>query len=89
MSSSGALPREREGIADKAFDRGDPGMEVLQRFLLAKACLGDAGLRIEHFEQRETALAVALRNRLGRLLRPRDCGLGSTASSRSEPCTES
>ncbi len=54
-------------------------MEILQRLLLAQPRLGDAGLGVEHLEQGEAALAVALRDRLGRL-----DGLGDR-----EPWTES
>ena len=75
MSSSCALPGQRKGIADEAFDGRDACVEILERLLLAQPRLGDARLGIEHFEQGESALSVALRDRLVRLLRLRDRGL--------------
>ena len=39
-------------------------MKILQRFLLAKVRLRETGLRIQHFKERETPLAVTFRNRV-------------------------
>ncbi len=82
-------PGPAQGIADEAFDGGDAGVEVLQRLLLAQPRLGDARLGVEHFEQRETALAVALRDASGASVAFGIAVSRSTASSRSEPWSES
>ena len=67
-ASANGLPTSPSMVATR-------DVEVLQRLLLAQARLGDARLGVEHFEQREAALAVALRDRIG--------GLPWTSGSRS------